>query len=265
MFLMQEYRKFQDTFKRVQKSGLAAALDEEFESFEIPSMGKRSGIKPTPSNIVLGTDSAIIKLSELARYEEILGQAKKKNRSLRMLDTRMDGINEEIWRRFMDAKIVYRGMEISEFCTISKMGGSVGLHRRLRYAARNDFVSFSIDSRVATIFAIEKEENGLVVEVDVSNMKRSDYAPVTYEARRNVRVTRRGRHTYRPYEMFGGTQAGVSMRECEIHLRNGSKPLIRGIIVPGARPKKFIRRLNMAASRSEASQRRKIRIKYVGR
>ena len=156
-------------------------------------------------------------------------------------------------------------MGISEFCTISRMGGAVGLHHRRKYAAINDFVSCSIDAEEAALFATGKKERGLAVEMDVSRMKSSDYAPVTYEARRDIRVTRRGRYAYSPYEMFGGSHSGVFMREYEIHLRNGSRPIVRGIVVHGARPAAFHRRLHAAVATLEASQGgRKIRIKYIG-
>ncbi|MDE0265684.1 MAG: hypothetical protein OXK17_01450 [Thaumarchaeota archaeon] len=259
------YRVYYGAFKRAQKSRMARSLDAEFERFDMPRIAGQFKMSPTPSNIVLGTDDAIIRLSELARYEEILARAREQSGPLRMLEARMGHVNEEMLRLFTSTKIVYRGMGMSEFCTMSKMGGAVGLHRRRKYAAINNFVSCSIDAEEASLFAIGKKERGLVVEMDVSRMKSSDYAPVTYEARRDIRVTRRGRYAYSPYEMFGGSHSGVFMREYEIHLRNGSRPIIRGVVVPSARPAAFHRRLHAAATALEASQGgRKIRIKYIG-
>ena len=263
--LARTYRVFYGTFKRAQKSRMARSLDAEFECFDVPRMAKQFKMRPTPSNIVLRTDDAIIRLSELARYEEILARAKGRSGPLRMLEGRMGHVNKEMWRIFTSTKIVYRGMGISEFCTVSKMGGVVGLHHRKKYAAINNFVSCSIDAEEAALFATGKKGRGLVVEMDVSRMTSSDYAPVTYEARRDIRVTRRGRYAYSPYEMFGGSHSGVFMREYEIHLRNGSRPVVRGVAVPGARPAAFHRRLRAAAAALEASQGgREIRIKYIG-
>lgn len=260
--LRRTYRRLHGAFERARQGGLACLLDAEFENFEVPEMAKQSGIRPTPSNIVLGTDDAIIKSSEIGKYEEILALAKKKSRQLRMLDGHMDRINAEIWGRLMDTMIVHRGMRISEFCTIARMGGVVGLHRRTRYAARNDFVSCSVDADEAALYA-RKTRLGLVVSMDVSRVGRPDYAQVAYEARRDIRVTRRGRHVYRPYEMFGGSHAGMFMREREIHLRNGARPAVTGVVIPGARTAGFLRRMNEAVRALEATQGRKIRIKYI--
>ncbi len=52
-------------------------------------------------------------------------------------------------------------------------------------------------------------------------------------------------------------------REWEIHLRPGSKPVVRGVVVHGERPAGFVRRLDAAAGALEAAQGRKIMIKYV--
>ena len=242
---------------------MARTLDAEFERFTMPKVAEWPGTESTPSNIVLGTDDAIIRLSELGMYEEILAKAREKSRPLRMLVHSMDRVNREIWRIFMDTKIVYRGMKISEFSIIAKMGGIVGLHRKKRYAACNDFVSCSIDANEAALFLTGKEESGIVVEMDVSRMKRSDYAQVTYEARRHIRVTDGGRHVYNPYEMFDGSHTGAFISAREIQLRNGSKPIVRSVVVPEARPAGFFKRLNKAVMTLEASQGQEIRIKYT--
>lgn len=261
--LVKPCRMFDGTFKRVSGGRMARELDAEFGDFDMPNMGKRPGTRPTPSNIVLGTDDAIIRLSELGKYKSVLAAAKNRSSLLRKLDAHMDQVNMEMWSRFTYSKTLYRGMKISEFCTMARAGGTIGLHRRTRYAARIDFVSCSIDVNAALLFAAGKEERGLVVEMDVSGMRRSDYAPVTYEARRDIRVTRGGRHAYSPYEMFGGSHSGVYTREWEIHLRPGSRPVVRGVVVHGERPAGFVRRLDAAARVLEAAQGRKIMIKYV--
>ena len=258
-------RMFDNTFKSVLMDvEVVRSLDAEFEDFDVPRMAEQFGINPTPSNMVLGTDDAIIKLSELGKYEAILAAAKRRSGLLRRLDAHMYRINSEVWARFMNSKILQRGMGISEFCTMAETGGAVGLHRRTRYAARIDFVSCSIDTNAALLFAAGKKGRGLVVEMDVSGMSGSDYAPVTYEARRDIRVTRRGRHAYSPYEMFGGSHSGVYTREWEIHIRPGTKPVVRGVAVHGERPVGFTRMLNAAARALEAAQGRKIMIKYTG-
>ncbi|MDE2812522.1 MAG: hypothetical protein OXM01_05850 [Gemmatimonadota bacterium] len=254
---------FDNAFRRTLGGRVARELDAEFEGFMMPRMAGRLGMKPTPSNVVLGTDDAIIRLSELGKYEAVLAMAKKKSGPLRRLDAHMDQVNRETRARFEASRTLYRGMKISELCTMAEAGGTVGLHRRTRYAARIDFVSCSIDFGAALLFAAGKEERGLVVEMDVSGMKETDYAPVTYEARRDIRVTRRGRHAYSPYEMFGGNHSGVYTREWEIHLRPGTRPVIRRIMVRGKRPAGFVRRLGAAVAALEAAQGRKIMIKYA--
>ena len=251
-----------NTFKNMQKGETARLINTEFENFDMPKMTARFKIKPTPSNIVLGTDLAVIKLSELSKYEAILARVREQNQSLRTLEDRIEHVNREIWKCFMDTKILYRGMGITEFCTIAKMRGVVGFHRRTRYAKVNDFVSCSIHADAAAVYAISKKKKGLIIEMDVSRMRRADYAPVTYDARRNIRVTRRGRHVYTPYEMFGGHHAGMFMNECEIHLRAGSRPIITGVRVPGERSIGFRKKLDGAARVLEAAQGRKIMIKY---
>ena len=222
-------------------------------------LGKDSG----PSSIVLGSDEPVIRLSDLTKYEAILARAREKSSSLRTLEDRMNAVNTGIWKCFMDAKILYRGMGLTEFSTMANAKGTVGLHRRIRYAAVNNFVSCSIDSDAAALFAIPKKKNGIVVKMDVSQMACPDYAPVTYEARRHMRVTRRARHIYNPYEMFGGRKAGMFMLECEIHLRVGSRPAIAAVEVRGERPAGFHRRLGSAVRALEATQQREIMIKYV--
>lgn len=256
------YGIFYDTFKRALKSKMAISLDAQFENFEMPKMAKGFKMKPTPSNIVLGTDEAIIKFKELAKYKKILSIAKNKSKSLHTLEICIQKINEKIWKQFMDTKIIYRGMGISEFSTISKMNRVVGLHHRAKYASINNFVSCSIDADVAASFAIQRKKNGLLVKMDVSQMKKSDYAQVTYEARRDILVTRRGKHAFSPYEMFGGTKAGTFMRECEIQLRNGSSPIIVSAEIFGRRSLDFLEKLNVASKTLEATQGQKIMIKY---
>ena len=251
-----------DTFEKMQKGETARLINAEFENFDMPKMTEWFKMKPTPSNIVLGTDMVVIKLSELAKYESILARAYETNRSLRTLADRIAYVNREIWKCFMDTKILYRGMGISEFYTIAKMKGAVGLHRRTRYAKVNDFVSCSIDTAAAAVYAMSKKKKGLIVEMDVSQMNRANYAPVTYDARRDIRVTRRGRHMYNPYEMFGGHYAGMFMDEYEIHLRAGSRPIITGVMILGERSIGFRKRLEEAARVLEAAQGRKIMIKY---
>lgn len=254
---------FFDTFERVHKSGVARLLDSEFGDFDMPKIAKKLQMDLTPSNIVLGTDAPIIKFSELVKYEEILAMARTKSRSLRALEDRMAHVNREMWNHFLTRKILYRGMKMSEFSIIARMGGAVGFHRRIKYAAVNDFVSCSTDAGVAALHARGKKRDGLIIEMDVSQMKNSECAPVTYDARRHVRVTRGGRRVYNPYEMFGGRYAGGFIHNREIHLRNGSKPIITGVEVLGERPPTVCRRLYAAAKRLESVQRRKIIIKYV--
>ena len=262
ILLTQTYCMFDNTFENMQKGETARLINAEFENFDMPKMTAWFKIKPTPSNIVLGTDAAVIKLSELAKYEAILARVREQNQSLRTLEDRIEHVNREIWKCFMDTKILYRGMGISEFCTIAKMRGVVGSHRRTRYAKVNDFVSCSVDTAAAALYAMSKKKRGLIVEMDVSRIKRADYAPVTYDARRDIHVTRRGRHIYNPYEMFGGHHAGMFMDECEIHLKAGSRPIITGVRILGERSIGFRKRLESAARVLEAAQGRKIMIKY---
>ena len=264
VLLVRTHNAFYDTFNQVHKSKVARLLDATFDSFDMPKMAANFKTNPTPSNIVLGTDEAVIKLSELAKYEAILAKAREKSHLLRALKVKMDRTNKSMWWRFMNTKILYRGMTTSEFFTIAKMGGAVGFHRRTRYAAVNDFVSCSVSARAAALFVTDKRKSGLVVRMDVSQMSQSDYAPVTYEARRNIRVTRRGKHAYNPYEMFGGYHSGMNMRECEIHLRKGSKPIITDVDVPEDHAPRLCRRLEAAVKTLEAAQGQKIMVKYVG-
>lgn len=114
--LTSTYRAFYGAFKRAQKSRMARSLDAEFERFDMPRMAKQFKMRPTPSNIVLGTDEAIIRLSELAKYEEILARAKKQSGSLRTLEARMGHVNEEMLRRFMSTKIIHRGCGVPKVC-----------------------------------------------------------------------------------------------------------------------------------------------------
>ena len=158
----------------------------------MPKVATNLKIDYSSSNITLGTDDAIIKLSELDKYEKALARVKEGNKLLYVLKNRIDYINQSIWEYFLYTKILYRGMKISELCTIARMNGAVGFHHRTKYAAINDFVSCTTDANIATLIIAEKKESGLVVKMDVSQMKRSDYAPVTYEVRRDIRVTCRG-------------------------------------------------------------------------
>ena len=254
-------RIFDNTFDRVQKSKTARLLDAEFGNFDMPKIAAWSGpAMPTPSNIVFGSDEAVIRLSDLAKYEEIFARAKRSSRALRALEGRLDVVNKSILKRFTDTRVLHRGMSISEFCTISKMSGAVGFHNRTKYAAVNNFVSCSVSPYAASMFAILRGE--LVMTMDASRIKESDCAPVTYEAKRHIRVTRGGKRMYNPYEMFGGRKAGMFMRECEVHLRVGSRPVIVYVSVFGAPTPRLCRRLDSAVKTLEAAQQKKIMIKY---
>ena len=67
---------------------------------------------------------------------------------------------------------------------------------------------------------------------------------------------------FNPYEMFGGCHSGVHINQREIHLRNGSRPIIISIDVPKEFNSKFHKMLDTAINTLESIQKQKIKINY---
>lgn len=259
--LTEKQRCFFKTFERVRKGAVGRMIDGEFESFSIPTISRPFPLPPSPANVVLGMDGVTIRMSEMHRYKRILARAKSLTPDIGRLQAHIDEVNEQIRVDLENTMTIYRGMAILELVRMARNGGKVGAHKRIKYAAKNDFVSCSIDVEIAMFFTFQKK-TGVVVEFDVSSMKRSDYAPVRYSARRLVYVTPRGRSVYNPYEQFCGSQSGVYMRECEIHIKSNTKPPIKRVIVLGYKRPAFKRKLERTVSMLEGIQRREITIKY---
>ena len=194
----------------------------------------------------------------------ILDRAMNQSLILQGLESHMNKINKMIKTVLKRTKTVYRGMQISELASIAKMKGAVGYQSRIMYAARNDFVSCSIDADIATLFATKRKKRGLVVEMDILEMNPSDYCPVTYVTRRIIYVTPRGRHTYNPYERFGGSQSGWYMRECEVQIKKGARLRINSMTVSRDGTSAFKKRLEKIVKIIEKRQNLEITIKYVG-
>ncbi|RNJ78272.1 MAG: hypothetical protein EB830_00400 [Nitrosopumilus sp. H13] len=262
-FLLGSQRQLIRVFRQVAMGRTARVLDDAFEDFDLPRIAKRRRQSSSPSGVVLASDTAVIKHSELDRYEAVLAVAKKRSQALRDLDALMKRCNERIRRILKRSGIIYRGMAIAELEIIAKHGGIFGFHPRIMYAAKNNFVSFSIDPSASMPYATGKRTRGLLVDVDVSGIKKSKYMAVPYEARNGIKVTDRGMRVYDPYEMFGGGQSGMALREFEVHLQVGSRPIIRTVTVIGGRSAYFRRRLTKAVACLERAQKQRITIKYL--
>ena len=250
-------------FEKACRGHVGRQLDQEFEDFTMPKISKRLNFPPTPSNIVLGMDEVTIRLSELKKYESVLARAGELSAEIRGLEQYVDRVNRIISAFLEKTNTVYRGTTVSNLANMIKMNGKVGFQSRRMYAAKMDYVSSSIDANVAMIFAKAKGKRGITIEMDVSEMSPSSYAPVTYEPRHSVYVTPRGMHEYGPYERFGGTNSAIFMLEYEVQIKKGAKPPIRGIIVSGKRKTRFKRRLENMAEILEKMHKREIKIKYL--
>lgn len=261
-FLLEGQRRLIKTFKWLARGKTARMLNDTFEDFDLPLVAKRRGQPSSPSGAVLAF-GAVIKLSELDLYENVLVVAKKYSKELRDLDALMDACNRKIRGILERTGIIYRGMDIAELEIIARHDGVFGLHPRKMYAAANDFVSFSIDVNIAILYSTYKDKRGLFAEVDVSDMDRSKCSSISYKAINNISVTGGGRRIYNPYERFGGSRSGIAMYESEVHLRVDSRPIIRTVAVIGDRSARFKGRLERAIVRLERAQKQKITIKYL--
>ena len=261
-FLLDGQRRLIKTFRQVAKGRTARMLDDAFEDFDLPLAARRRRQSTSPSGIVLSL-RAIIRLSELNLYEVVLNAARSNSLELQDLKTLINRCNKRIQRILMRSGIVYRGMNLEEFEIIAKSGGIIGQHHRMMHAAKDDFVSFSISSIIAMSYAIFKNEQGLLIEADVSGMNKSEYEAINYGVRNDIGVTRGGRRIYRPYEKFGGDQSCMLLYEFEVRLRVNSRPIIRKVVVVGDRPARFKRRLERVVARLERAQKSTITIKYM--
>ena len=261
-FLRAAQRRLISGFGSLARGGTARMLDGRFGRFDLPRAA--GGRQPSAaSGVVLGYGTPVIRLSELAKYEAALGAARGHSGELRGMDSLLAECGGRMRRILARSGTAYRGMAIGELEYASRRGGAFGLNPRDRYAAENDFVSFSIDPNIAGLYAASKAGLGLIVEADVSGMDKGEHSIVRYEARNGIKVTRGGRHVYDPYEKFGGSHSGLALYECEVHLKAGSRPAITAVEVTEGKPASFKARMDRAISRLERIQGQKITIKYL--
>lgn len=261
-FMISSQLRITRSFKQLAKGKIAQMLDNAFECFSLPRIAKVCRLPSSPSGVVFAS-KAIIKLSELKKYEAILDMARDNSQVLQALKPLVTRYNRRIQRILKQSKTVYRGMNIAEFEIMARNGGTLGLHHRTMRAAKNNFVSFSIDSSIAMLYARFKGRQGLFIEADVSDMCGSEYKAVCYGVRNDINITGGGRRIYRPYEEFDGDQSYMLLHECEVRLREKSKPVIKRVFVLGDKTADFKRRLEKAVACLEHTQKSGITIKYT--
>lgn len=261
-FLLGGQQKTVITFRQMIGGRIAKILDNAFDDFDLPLIAKRVRQPPTPSWIVLSLEP-VIKASELDTYEAVLDVARNKSKKLQELKDLIDKCNSRLQMILARQRAVYRGMNLEEFEIMAKDGGIIGRHHRTMCSAKYDFVSFSISRDVAKFYAMLKGKRGMFIGVDISGMDVSEYEAIDYGVRNNIVVTRGGRSTYRPYEMFGGDQSCMLLYEFEVRLKTDSKPVIKEVVVMEDMPPPLRRRVEGAVTRLEQAQKSTITIKYM--
>ncbi|MDA7953608.1 MAG: hypothetical protein MPI95_03440 [Nitrosopumilus sp.] len=249
--------------KEIAGGAMGRRLDERFGGFAHTAAAREIGLPSSASGTAIAPDIAIIRSADLRKYEEVVSAARESGGRMAGLDALMGRCNTRLAGILDGTILIYRGTLIGELETVSIRGGAFGFHKRAKYAAVPDFVSFTVSSMAAALFASRWLDLGLVVVADISKLDRGEYAAVTYEARNIVRVTGAGRRLFNPYERFGGRQSGLLLPEAEVHIRVGSRPAIRAILVMGPRSARFRRRLDRVAASLGRLQGQMITVMYV--
>lgn len=232
-------RKSRDIFFNAIKNEIKITLNAEYDNFDPPPEDNFVG-SDTVIDVVFRSSKPTIYPKDLSKYSEVQKKGIKQSRGLRAYQKEVDRGNKIIRDTLNRTKTVYRGMSVEELGMIANNGGKVGLGKKKGTvsAAIDDFAPSSIDTEVAETYA-KNHAYGIMVEMDVSEMEESDYEPVRYEVRRDVRVYDPKRpkqnnvyqDTYRPDEKFGGSHAAQFMKEAEVHLKRNSIPKIREITI----------------------------------
>ena len=261
--LLGSEKRLRAVLKKVAGGAVGRRLDERFGDFVHTAAARKYRRPSSASGTAIAPDIAIIRSSDLHKYEEVVAAAREFSDRMVDLDALMGRCNTRLGGIVDSAVLIYRGTLIGELETVSRRGGAFGFHKRAKYAAVPDFTSFTVSSMAAALFASRWLDLGLVVVADISGLDRNEYKAVTYEARNIVRVTGAGRRLFNPYERFGGRQSGLLLPEAEVHIRVGSRPAIRAILVMGPRSARFRRRLDRVAASLGRLQGQMITVMYV--
>lgn len=198
-----------------------------------------SGTDPgTKQDAILSSGHTVIQADSMPAYMAANRKLIDSSPKLQEVENKINDFNKKVQDTLDKNETVYRGMKINELNAIAENDGKVGLHKREKYGAKDDFLSTSVSSEAATRFLEDMGLDNVVVEFDVSGIRDSTQ-PVEYQLRKDVRVNVDGddmynvpRNTYRPGEHYGGSHPGQFMREAEVHLKKGSIPKISAITVP---------------------------------
>lgn len=257
-----ESESLQSILSRLAIGPVGKSIDVDFESFDLTKTAKKLAQSPTVSNVMLGVPYRIIRWSELTKYELCMKFILDNSSDLRRLASIISKYNDWLLWVANNTMTLYRGMLLMELEQMATRSGLLISHPRRKYASKMDFVSYSIDVGIAAQYAMLKDPLGLLVEVDISNLHKSEYESAGYEARNDILVARSGGSTFRPYERFKGNQSGLLFQEAEIRIKLGSYPDIVKVSSLLPRSARFKARLERAVDRLGRVQGRKIIVDY---
>ena len=188
----------------------------------------------TATQTVLGKEEVTIQLKDLPRYTNVLHEAIQQSITLRNFEKRINNINNILVDHVNKVKIVYRGITMAELIAIAHNGGIMGTHNRANYAAKTNFVSCSVDKDVANNYAKFIKNDDITIEINITELNLTDYAPVKYKLMQDVYVfDLYNNRTYRPFEEFeDGSFTSHAAHLAEIHLKEYTRPIIRRISFP---------------------------------
>ena len=183
----------------------------------------------TTTETILTNNEVIIQLDDLPRYNKALYNIIQQSKSLRDYQRKIKNVNAIILQYLQKTKIVYRGIGLDELIAIVQSRGRVGAHNRLKYAAKMDFVSCSVDRDVADDYA-SRRKGSMILEIDISGLNPTEYAPVKYELMQYMMVFNPHGIDYNPFEQFeNGRDTSRNVQDVEIHLKQYAQPIIKSV------------------------------------
>ena len=212
------------------------------------------------AKMVLSEDDLVIDAKSLNSYNEILSDAISQSPKLQKFQQKVDDGNKIISDELKRTNTVHRGANFGEISFMIQNDGKVGYHKREQYGKSTDFVSTSIDTNVSKKFA-DNNPDPIQIEFDVSQMDKSDYNPIHYKLRRDVKV-KDGNNEFRPYEKFAGIHSAIFMSESEVQIRKGAKPIVRSVNINYPTNSEERKNIENTISKLESINNKKIKIIY---
>ena len=168
---------------------------------------------------------------QIKEYMDLCDYTVKHSKTIRKIHADIYTINAYTKSVLEKNKRLYRGGSIYEVLGLEIRHGKTGYHERCVPSMKGkNFTSTSIFPNVALYFTengCTPTNEGVLLEYDVSKMSESEVKVVQYDLRGRCRREDFCKNkTFWPLEKFGGYYDTCHIHQAEVHLKQGSIPVV---------------------------------------